>query len=1103
MELDLGAKINNTFTDKTLDELLELYDEEFVRAAYQLILNRDPDPEGFQYYLNRIRKGISKLDILGQLRRSTEGKKFSEPLEGLDKVVRQYQRTKWPIVGRLFINYAKENQIKLQELENKIYTTEKAAIRRFNYLVSVLGHLQQNNIDLKEKSTEQEETPSETITDMREAKNDLLVNMSDYEIVRQSGLFDFSYYLETYPDITLAGIDPLQHYLDDGWRENRNPNNNFDTYFYLTEYLDVKKAGVNPLIHYIKYGKNEGRITNKSSGGINLYQKYTYSLPIYTDAIQKEIECFIKKPLLSIVMPVYNVDPKWLDFAIKSIEAQWYTNWELCIADDKSSNVETLNYLKSIDNTKIKIIFLEQNINISGASNEALKLAKGEYVVLMDNDDEITPDALYEVVKIINNFGAEFIYSDEDKLEMDGTFTEPHFKPDYSPDMFMSHNYMSHLAVIEKKLLDKVNGWEIGLEGAQDYDLYLKTLEHTNKIFHIPKVLYHWRKIPGSTAAVFSDKSYANEAGRKALENALKRRNIDAKVVNGLALGTYRISYKLLETPLISIIIPFKDKPELLRECINSILKKSTYVNFEIIGISNNSSEKSTFTLMKQFESIDSRIKFYEYNVPFNYSEINNYAVEKYARGKHLVFLNNDIEIITPDWIESMLEFSQRKDVGTVGAKLYFPNNTIQHAGIVIAPMTSHAVISMYQKCDREIYGHGVRAKCINNYLALTAACLMCKKELFNKVGGFDKNLAVAYNDIDLCLRIYKEGYFNVFTPYAEAYHHESVSRGHDTTIEKHEKREREKFLLKRKHPEFFEKCDPFYNINLTMHDVNSAVNELNSVKKSEFIGLPFEETIFYQKVFFSQNKNKICLFSHYDKYNIIEDYVLHYLKELNRISDIIFISTAENLSEEEVLKIKSYCNVVIIKKNVGYDFGAWKTGINFLGDQIDKYDQLILCNDSCYGPFYELNTIFNDMENKKYDIWSMTDSLEISKHLQSFFIVYNKNVINSKVFKDFWENFRIYINKFELIKKNEIGFSTKLFNTNFRLGAVCSSEDYSFLNITHFYWKDLIVSKKFPFIKKELLRDNPMNLDISNWENVIKSTTKYDCNLIKKSLKK
>ena len=570
----------------------------------------------------------------------------------------------------------------------------------------------------------------------------------------------------------------------------------------------LKTQGVKSLLKKIK------RVDTLPDDGIE--NSYVYIKPVLTNDIKLEINNFKEKPLVSIIMPVYNVDSKWLDLAIKSIENQWYENWELCIADDKSTNRDTINYLQSISSDKIKVKFLEKNLNISNSSNQALALATGKYIALMDNDDEITPDALYEMVKTINETSAEFIYSDEDKLEMDGRFSDPHFKPDFAPDMFLSQNYMSHLGLIKKELIDKVGGFTVGLEGAQDYDLYLKVLEHTDKIHHIQKVLYHWRKIPGSTAVEFGEKSYAQDSGVRALENAVERKNIDAEVLNGKYPGTYRVKYTIQNEPLVSIIIPFKDMPDLLTMCIESILDKTTYKNWEVIGISNNSKNQDTFTEMKRLEKLDKRVRFYEYNVPFNYSDINNYAVNTYSKGEHIILLNNDIEIITPEWIESMLEFSQRKEIGAVGAKLYYPNDTVQHAGVIlgVGGVGGHS----HKYFSKENPGYFSRLNLIQNISAVTAACFMIKKTIYKEVNGLnEKDLKIAFNDVDFCLRVQEKGYYNIFTPYCEAYHHESISRGLEDSPEKIKRFNSEVAYMKDRHQKILLEGDPFYNPNLTL----------------------------------------------------------------------------------------------------------------------------------------------------------------------------------------------------------------------------------------------------------------------------------------------
>jgi len=580
------------------------------------------------------------------------------------------------------------------------------------------------------------------------------------------------------------------------------------------------KEAKTPFEHFLRYGVEEimaGKRILKQEG------VYQYITPVLTEKVKEKMATLKKQPLISVIMPVYNTEVKWLDEAIYSLEEQWYGSWELCIADDASTKKETVNFLKNLNHPKIKISYLKENMNISMASNEALSLAEGEYVALMDHDDLLTPDALYEMVVAMNEKNADFIYSDEDKVEGDNTFSEPHFKPDFAPDMFLSQNYISHLSVIKTELIRAVGGWERGLEGSQDYDLYLKVLEYTDKIYHIPKVLYHWRKIPGSTAALYSDKSYAQESGRKALEHAMQRREIEAKVINGKYPGTYKVEYLLKEQPLVSIIIPFKDKPELLKMSIESVIHNSTYQHFEIIGISNNSEKQETFDEIKRLKSLDKRIQFYEYNVPFNYSKINNYAVSQYARGEHIVLMNNDIEMITPQWIEEMLLFSQRDNVGAVGAKLYYPDDTIQHAGVIIGigGVAGHS----HKYFDRHAIGYFSRLHLIQNMSAVTGACLMVKKEIYMKIEGLnEKDLTVAFNDVDFCLRLRELGYVNIFTPYVEAYHHESISRGLEDSPQKQKRFENEAKFMHSKWKNILKDGDPYYNINLTLKGENFQV---------------------------------------------------------------------------------------------------------------------------------------------------------------------------------------------------------------------------------------------------------------------------------------
>jgi len=533
--------------------------------------------------------------------------------------------------------------------------------------------------------------------------------------------------------------------------------------------------------------------------------------------IEAQIRQFNYHPLISLLMPVYNVDPKWLEMAIVSVTNQVYENWELCIVDDQSTNPKTTAYLKSLNHPKIKVMFSKSNSGISEATNQAYEMAVGEYVGFLDNDDELTRDALFECVREINEKDPDIIYSDEDKIDSNQNFSDPFFKPDFSPDFLLSYNYITHFLLVKKSLIFPEEVLlNPQLNGAQDYDLILRLTERTNKIVHIPKVLYHWRKLPSSTSFISRSKTYANDAGLQALQNAVSRRKITAQVLNGKTFARYRVKYNLLENPKVSIIIPFRDQPQLLKLCLNSILEKTTYKNFEIIGISNNSTNPETFATMEDFAKRFPQVKFIEHNRPFNYSEINNVAVKEYSSGEHILLLNNDIEIISSDWIEAMLEHSMREEVGAVGAKLYYPNNTVQHGGVFIGIGWGGG--HMHKHFPREADGYFGRLSVVHNVSAVTGACLMVKRKLYEEMNGLDEvNFKVAFNDVDFCLRLLEKGLYNVFTPFAEAYHHESISRGYDNTPEKMKRLEEESRAFRKRHASIWLKGDPFYNPNLTL----------------------------------------------------------------------------------------------------------------------------------------------------------------------------------------------------------------------------------------------------------------------------------------------
>jgi O-antigen biosynthesis protein len=527
---------------------------------------------------------------------------------------------------------------------------------------------------------------------------------------------------------------------------------------------------------------------------------------------------FRYRPLISIITPVYNVKSQWLDRCIESVRNQVYDHWELCLYDDKSTNQATIQCLAGWQNKdpRIRIRLGARNQNISAASNEAIKMATGEFVGLLDHDDELTPDALYEVVKVLNDQpDADLIYSDEDKLELDGTFTRPHFKPDFNLDLLRSNNYICHFTVIRKSVGDRVGWFTPGLEGSQDHDLILKVVDATteDKIIHIPKVLYHWRRIPGSTAESYNSKHYAFEAGRLAVERHLKRKHWPAQVVKSEYAGLYRVVWNLDSSRMVTIIIPFRDQVELLKQCVTSILEKTNYPAYEILLVNNNSREDNTFRYLDELCQRYPNIRSMEWNKPFNYSALNNDAVQL-VNTEYVLFLNSDTEVINDDWLTEMMRHGQRPDVGAVGAKLYYPDGTLQHAGIIVG--LGGAAASILDGSDGLTFGYQGRGVVTHNLSACTGACLLVKRQVFLEIGGFDAtNLVVSYNDVDLCLRLNEKGYRIVFNPYTRLVHHVSATRttNHLETGDQDFIRERDYFRTRWKH--FLN--DPFYNPNLAL----------------------------------------------------------------------------------------------------------------------------------------------------------------------------------------------------------------------------------------------------------------------------------------------
>lgn len=536
------------------------------------------------------------------------------------------------------------------------------------------------------------------------------------------------------------------------------------------------------------------------------------------EAMTQEIATFHYQPKISIAMPVYNVEEKWLRLCIDSILNQVYTNWELCMADDASTDPNVKKILTEYQqlDERIRVVFREQNGHISEATNSALAIATGEFVALLDNDDELAINAFYEVVKVLNeNPELDLIYSDEDKIDMDGNRSDPAFKPDWSPDLLLGTNYISHLGVYRRSILEEIGGFRKGYEGSQDYDLVLRFTEKTTKerIKHIPKVLYYWRMLPTSTAVDQGSKGYAFEAGLRAVQDALVRRGINGHATHGAANGLYDVYYDIESEKLVSIIIPTKNGYKDVQRCVSSIIEKTTYQNYEIIMADNGSTDPKMHELYAEFEQqLPGRFFVESIDIPFNFSTINNRAAKK-AHGEYLLFLNNDTEVITENWLTLMVSFAQQERIGCVGAKLLYPNNTVQHAGVILGlgGVAGHGHYG-YPHGDLGYFG---RLAINVNYSAVTAACLLMKKADFDAVGGFEEAFTVAFNDVDLCLKVQALGRDNVWLHEAELYHFESQTRGYDDKGKKKKRFEQEKVMMEEKWGSLIEN-DPFYNPNLT-----------------------------------------------------------------------------------------------------------------------------------------------------------------------------------------------------------------------------------------------------------------------------------------------
>lgn len=545
---------------------------------------------------------------------------------------------------------------------------------------------------------------------------------------------------------------------------------------------------------------------------------------------------FTETPLFSVVIPLYNTPEKFLKEIVDSVLRQTYAKVELCLADG-SSDARVEEFLKKRygRDARLRYLKLEENRGISENTNAAIRMAQGDFIVFADHDDVLALDALYEMAAAVNQDPEiDVIYTDEDKINRSGTaYFGPHFKPDYNRELLCCNNYICHLFAVRKDLLQKIGSLNPEYDGAQDYDFVLRCCEQANKIHHIPKVLYHWRTHPDSTAGNPASKAYAFEAGRRAVKAHFDRIGIAAEAENTRMLGRYRPRISIEGSPLISILIPNKDHVEDLDRCLKSIIEKTTYPNYEILIIENNSIESQTETYYQKLElgvlkayaglGKQERIRILRYGGGFNYSAIHNFAVP-YAKGEYLVLLNNDTEVQTGEWLEEMLMWCQQKEIGIVGAKLFYPDGTIQHAGVVIGlcGAASHLMIGAAGDAD----GYAGRLVSVQDVSAVTAACMMTKKSIYDQVDGLSEDLAVAYNDIDYCMKVRRAGYLAVFTPYAQLTHFESKTRGLEDSAEKQERLKKESDLFCSRWKKELEAGDPYYNPNLSLTKTDCSLNE-------------------------------------------------------------------------------------------------------------------------------------------------------------------------------------------------------------------------------------------------------------------------------------
>ena len=589
---------------------------------------------------------------------------------------------------------------------------------------------------------------------------------------------------------------------------------------YINMIRKVSPYNVKKGILYLRHYGTRGfwiKLTERFQKSDIDYKEWYENHKVSQEELEKQKKkVFVYAPKISILVPVYNTPQVFLKQMLQSVRKQTYANWELCIANANPDNEEVKQILEicTKKDDRIKVVNVPENEGIAQNTNRALDIATGEFIGLLDHDDLLEENALYEIVSCLNKKKeTDVLYTDEDKVTTDlDEYFSPNFKPDFNLDMLRANNYICHFFVAKKELIEKVGGFRAEYNGAQDYDLILRCTEQAQNVAHIAKILYHWRVHKESTADNPLSKMYAYEAGKKAIEGHLARCHTDGEVLQTDNLGFYRVKYPVKGKPLVSILIPNKDQVDTLDKCLRSIEERTDYDNYEIIIIENNSTEQKTFDYYNQI--CNDKIRVVYWKKEFNYSAINNFGVDQ-AKGEYLLLLNNDMEVISRDWMSELLGHCQRPEVGAVGARLYYPDDTVQHAGIIIG--IGGVAGSVFVGMKRGYTGYMHRAAIQQDLSAVTAACMMIKRSVFEEAGRLEEQLKVAFNDVDLCLKIRKNGYLIVYDPYVELYHYESKTRGAEDTKEKVRRFQSEIEYMRCHWIDILKNGDPAYNPNLTL----------------------------------------------------------------------------------------------------------------------------------------------------------------------------------------------------------------------------------------------------------------------------------------------